>query len=232
MLATAARFGIGADVYSNGPPQDIAPSPAAPRTAICFNGMISKKAPDEPDDAAYQHAGPSFPSSRRRNRQALGGAPAAAGEPRACSRTLRGRIEALKRARLGRASAFVMGPRPREIPMFGWTHTYQDVGEIPHERPPNQYLPLRKMIELFPEPDLIGRRTNGRFIRTTPESFRAFLLNIPPQLHFDTIATKCRCRRGFAPTAMPVRFALSVIRNRFLFGSASWFTGHMHVREH
>ncbi|VTS01792.1 amidohydrolase 2 : Uncharacterized protein OS=Phycisphaera mikurensis (strain NBRC 102666 / KCTC 22515 / FYK2301M01) GN=PSMK_30150 PE=4 SV=1: Amidohydro_2 [Gemmata massiliana] len=216
MLATAAEFGIGR-TYSMCPPQDIVPLRERLGAAIAFNGMISKK-PDEPDDAAYRtldqflQAGIEivklWAAPRGRDRGLVLDAP--------------WRIEAVKRARAAGIRVVMVHVGD---PDAWWTHTYQDVTKFGTKA--DQYLPLRKMIELFPDLTWIGAHMGGD---PEPPDHLERLLEEFPQLHFDTSATKWQVRE-VSRHRDAVRALVCRYPDRFLFGS-DLVTGHAHVREH
>ncbi|OWK37458.1 amidohydrolase family protein [Fimbriiglobus ruber] len=216
MLATATELGI-ARTYSMCPPQDIAPLRERLGRAISFNGMITKK-PDEPDDAAYRtldlflQAGIEivklWAAPRGRDRGLLLDTP--------------WRIEALTRARSAGIRVVMVHVGD---PDSWWAHTYQDVGKFGTKA--DQYLPLRKMIRLFPEMTWIGAHMGGD--PEHPDHLEQLLEEFP-QLHFDTSATKWQVRE-VSRHRDAVRSLVCRHPDRFLFGS-DLVTAHTHVREH
>lgn len=216
MLATAAEFGIGR-TYSMCPPQDIAPLRERLGAAITFNGMISKK-PDESDDVAYRtldqflQAGVEivklWAAPRGRDRGLLLDTP--------------WRIEALKRARAAGIRVVMVHVGD---PDAWWKHAYQDVAKFGTKA--DQYPPLRKMIELFPDLTWISAHMGG-----DPEHSDHLerLLEEFPQLHFDTSATKWQVRE-VSRHRDAIRSLVCRHPDRFLFGS-DLVTGYAHVREH
>ncbi len=216
MLATVAEFGIGR-TYSMCPPQDIVPLRERFGQAIAFNGPISKK-PDESDDAAYRNlelfleAGVEivklWAAPRGRDRGLLLDTP--------------WRIEALKRARSAGIRVVMAHVGDPDI---WWSHTYKDVGKFGTK--PDQYLPLRKMLALFPDMTWIGAHMGGD--PEHPDHLEKLLEEFP-NFHFDTSATKWQVRE-VSRRCDTVRTLVCRYPDRFLFGS-DLVTGHMHVREH
>ena len=216
MLAAAAEFGIGR-TYSMCPPQDIAPLRARFGQAIAFNGPISKK-PDEPEDAAYRNlerfieAGIEivklWAAPRGRDRGLLLDAP--------------WRIEGLKRAR---STGIRVVMAHVGDPDIWWTHAYKDI--VKFGAKPDQYLPLRKMLALFPDMTWIGAHMGGD--SEHPDHLEQLLEEFP-NLHFDTSATKWQVRE-VSRRRDAVRTLMCRYPDRFLFGS-DLVTGHGHVREH
>ncbi|QEL18672.1 amidohydrolase family protein [Limnoglobus roseus] len=216
MLATAAEFGIGR-TYSMCPPQDIAALRARLGAAIAFNGMISKK-PDEPDDAAYRTLDQFiqvgieivklWAAPRGRDHGLLLDAP--------------WRIESLNRARSAGIRVVMVHVGD---PDAWWNHTYQDVTKFGTKA--DQYLPLRKMIEMFPDLTWIGAHMGGD--PEHPDHLERLLEEFP-QLHFDTSATKWQVRE-VSRHRDAVRSLVCRHPDRFLFGS-DLVTGHMHARDH
>lgn len=215
MLATAAEFGIGR-TYSMCPPQDIAPLRERFGNAIAFNGSISKK-PDEPDDAAYRlldqffHAGVEliklWAAPRGRDRGLLLDTP--------------WRIEAVNRARAAGIRVVMVHVADPDV---WWTHTYD---EEKYGTKSDQYLPLRKMLGLFPDMTWIGAHMGGD--PEHPDHLEKLLEEFP-HLHFDTSATKWQVRE-VSRRRDAVRSLLCRYPDRFLFGS-DLVTGHMHPRDH
>jgi hypothetical protein len=216
MLAAASEFGIG-ETYSMCPPQDIAPLREAFGKSIAFNGPISKK-PDEPDDAAYRNlelfleAGIEivklWAAPRGRDRGLFLDAP--------------WRIEALKRARSAGIRVVMVHVGDPDV---WWNRTYTDIAK--YGTKPDQYLPLKKMIELFPDMTWIGAHMGGD--PEHPDHLEKLLEEFP-NLHFDTSATKWQVRE-VSRHRDAIRSLVSRYPERFLFGS-DLVTGHMLVREH
>ncbi len=216
MLSSAVEFGIGR-TYSMCPPQDVMPLRERFGKAIAFNGPISKKL-DEPDDAAYRNlelfleAGVEivklWAAPRGRDRGLLLDTP--------------WRIEALKRAQS--AGIHVVMAHVGD-PDIWWTHTYKDIGKFGTKS--DQYVPLRKMLALFPEMIWIGAHMGGD--PEHPDHLEELLEEFP-NLHFDTSATKWQVRE-VSRRRDSIRTLICRYPDRFLFGS-DLVTGHMHVRDH
>lgn len=216
MLATAAEFNVGL-TYSMCPPQDIAPLRERFGKAIAFNGPISKKL-EEPDDAAYRdlerflEAGIEivklWAAPRGRDRGLLLDTP--------------WRIEALKRARSAGVRIVMVHVGDPDV---WWKQTYSDVGKFGTKA--DQYLPLRKMLALFPDMNWIGAHMGGD--PEHPDHLEKLLEEFP-HLHFDTSATKWQVRE-VSRSRDAVRGLVCRFPDRFLFGS-DLVTGRMHPREH
>ncbi|MCE9530640.1 MAG: amidohydrolase [Planctomycetes bacterium] len=204
MLETGTEFGIGR-IYTMCPPQDIAPLRKRFGDRLGFNGPISKK-PEEPDDAAYRNLDQFLAEGIEIVK--LWSAPR--GRERGFFVDAPWRIEALKRARAAgvRIVMFHVGD-----PDVWWTHTYQDVAKFGTKA--DQYPPLYKMLEMFPDMIWIGAHMGG-----DPEhpDYLEEMLNRFPHLHFDTSATKWQAREV---SARPEAIRSLVVRHadRFLFGS-------------
>jgi hypothetical protein len=175
MLEAAAEFGI-VRTYSMCPPQDIAPLRVRFGKAIGFNGPISKK-PDEPDLAAYRN----LELFLQAGIEIVKLWPAPRGRDRGLLLDTSWRIEALKRARSAGIRVVMAHVGDPDV---WWTHTYQDVGK--YGTKPDQYLPLRKMLALFPEMTWIGAHMGGD--PEHPDHLESLLEEFP-HLHFDTSAT-------------------------------------------
>lgn len=216
MLDVAAEFGV-ATVYSMCPPQDIPPLRERFGPRLEFNGPISKK-PDEPDDAALRTLEQFLAHGVRVVK--LWAA------PRGAERGLRidtpWRIEGLKRARA--AGVRVVMTHVGD-PDTWWNGPYQEVNKYGSKA--DQYLPLQRMLEAFPDMSWIGAHMGGD--PEHPDHLEALLENYP-HLHFDTSATKWQVRevsrRRDAVRSLILRHPTS-----FLFGS-DLVTRHALDREH
>lgn len=216
MLDVAAEFGVSR-VYTMCPPQDIAPLKKRFGNRLGFNGPVSKK-PEEPEDAAYRNLDQFLESGIEIVK--LWSAPR--GRERGFFIDAPWRIEALKRARSAgiRVVMFHIGD-----PDSWWTHIYQDTAKFGTK--PDQYVPLERMLQMFPELTWIGAHMGGD--PEHPDHLEDLLLRFPT-LHFDTSATKWQVRevsaRGEAIRSLICRYP-----DRFLFGS-DLVTRHRLVREH
>ncbi len=216
MLEVAAEFGVGR-TYSMCPPQDIAPLKERFGDRLAFNGPISKKL-EEPDEAAYRTLDrflaegieivKLWAAPRGRDRGLILDAP--------------WRIEAVKRARAAGIRTVMVHVGDPDV---WWTHTYTDVAKFGTKA--DQYLPLKKMLEMFADLKWIGAHMGGD--PEHPDHLEELLVAYP-HLHFDTSATKWQARevsrRGEAIRSLICRFP-----DRFLFGS-DLVTRHTLVRDH
>lgn len=204
MLQVGRDFGVPWTL-SMAPADDILPLRERFGDAIAFNGMLNKK-PDEPDDAAYRQldrflelgvvAVKLWSAPRGRERGLFVDAP--------------WRIECLKRARSAgvRVVMFHVGD-----PDVWWRTVYTDT--VKFGTKPEQYAPLRVMMDTFPDLTWIGAHMGG-----DPEhpDHLAALLEKYPQLYLDTSATKWQVREV---SRHPADIAALVCRypDRFLFGT-------------
>ena len=216
MLDVAAEFGI-ARTYSMCPVQDIAPLRERLGDRIGFNGMITKK-PDEPDDAAYRlldqflEAGVEivklWSAPRGRERGLVVDAP--------------WRVEALKRARAAGVRVVMVHVGD---PDNWWRTHYAEVAKFGTK--PEQFLPLRRMMEEFPDMTWIGAHMGGD--PEHPDHLEALLERYPHYM-IDTSATKWQVRE-VSPRAEAIRALVCRFPDRFLFGS-DLVTRHHLAREH
>ncbi len=216
MLDVASTFNVG-KIYTMCPPQDVGPLKERFGGRLGFNGPISKKL-DEPDEAAYRSldqflaAGIEivklWAAPRGRDRGLIVDAP--------------WRIESVKRARAAGIRVVMVHVGDPDV---WWTHTYQDIAKFGTKS--DQYIPLRRLLEMFPDMTWIGAHMGG-----DPEHADHLeeMLVRYPHLHFDTSATKWQVREvsahGDAIRSLMTRYA-----DRFLFGS-DLVTRHSLSREH
>jgi hypothetical protein len=216
MLEVAAEFGIER-TYSMCPPQDIAPLKERFGDRLQFNVPISKK-PDEPDEAAYRTLDQFLAEGI--DIVKLWAAPR--GRERGLILDAPWRIEAVKRARTAGVRTVMVHVGDPDV---WWTHMYKDVAKFGTKA--DQYLPLKKMLELFPDMTWIGAHMGGD--PEHPDHLEALLVEYP-HLRFDTSATKWQAREvSRHPDA--VRSLICRFPDRFLFGS-DLVTRHALVREH
>jgi predicted TIM-barrel fold metal-dependent hydrolase len=216
MLETANEFGI-ARTYSMCPPQDIAPLRERFGNQLGFNGPFMKK-PDEPDEAAYRQleqylaAGVEivklWAAPRGRDRGFIVDAP--------------WRIEGVKRAQAAGVRVVMVHVGDPDV---WWLHTYQDLAKFGTKA--DQYAPLRRMLEMFPDLTWIGAHMGGD--PEHPDHLEDLLVRYP-HLHFDTSATKWQVREVSARREA-VRSLVCRHPKRFLFGS-DLVTRHSLEREH
>src|SRR5262249_16708430 len=178
----AAKFGI-CRTYSMCPPQDIAPLRQRFGDRLGFNGPISRK-PDEPDEAAFRTLEQFLEAGVEIVK--LWAA------PRGIERGLRldtpWRIECLRRARAAGVRVVMCHVGD---PDNWWKGPYQDTTKYGTKA--DQYVPLRRMLEEFPDLTWIGAHMGGD--PEHPDHLEA-LLEQYPHLHFDTSATKWQVRGG------------------------------------
>jgi len=205
MLMAAQEFGIGR-TYSMLPPQDIEPLRERFGPTLGFNGMISKKKIDDPDDAAYRtldeflEAGIEmvklWSAPRGRDRGLVVDAP--------------WRIEGVKRARAAGIRTVMVHVGDPDI---WWLHTYKDTAKFGTKA--DQYPPFRKMLEMFPDLNWIAAHMGGN-----PEHADELeaMLDQYPHLNYDTSATKWQVREVSA-NREAIRSLMIRKPDRFLFGS-------------
>ena len=216
MLDVAKEFGIKR-TYSMCPPQDIRPLRERFGERIRFNGPISRK-PEETDDDAFRtldkflEAGVEivklWAAPRGRDRGLILDAP--------------WRIECLKRARAAGVKIVMTHVADPDV---WWLQAYKDVAKFGSKA--DQYTPLRKMLEMFPDLKWIGAHMGGD--PEHPDHLES-LLEEYPQLHFDTSATKWQVRE-VSRRSDEIRSLVIRKPDRFLFGS-DLVTRHMLTREH
>ena len=216
MLDVAAEFGVRR-VYTMCPPQDVAPLRERFGDRLGFNGPISKK-PEEGEDAAllnleqFLEGGVEivklWAAPRGRDRGFILDAP--------------WRIAGLKRAR--DAGIRVVMTHVGD-PDVWWTHTYQDIAKYGTKS--QQYEPLERMLELFPDMFWIAAHMGGD--PEHPDHLEALLVKYP-HLHFDTSAAKWQIRE-VSRRRDSIRSLISRYPSRFLYGS-DLVTRHTLVRDH
>ena len=217
MLDVAAEFGI-APTISMCFPDDIPPLRERFGDRLLFNGVISKKTRDDPDDEAYRLLDryldlgivmiKLWSAPRGRDRGLIVDAP--------------WRIEAVKRARAAGLRLVMVHVGDPDA----WFRTvYADAARFGTK--PDQYVGLERMLQLFPDMIWIGAHMGGDVEH--PDHLEA-LLEKYPYLYFDTSATKWQVRE-VPPRAKAVRDLLCRVPDRFLFGS-DLVTRHGLEREH
>jgi hypothetical protein len=216
MLDAAADFGIGR-TYSMCPPQDIAPLKERFGNRLGFNGPFSKK-PDESDEVAFRNLDQFLAAGVEIVK--LWAAPR--GRDRGLVLDAPWRIEGVKRARAAgvRVVMFHVGD-----PDVWWTHTYRDVAKFGSKA--DQYAPLCRMLEIFPDLTWIGAHMGGD--PEHPDHLEDLLIRYP-HLKFDTSATKWQVRE-VSVRAEAIRSLICRHPERFLFGS-DLVTRHALASEH
>ena len=217
MLEVAAEFGV-VQTYSMCTPEDIPALRERFGDPLRFNGPISKKAADAPDDEAYRLLDrfldlgvdviKFWDAPRGRERGLLVDAP--------------WRIEAARRARAAGVRVVMVHVSDPD----SWFRTaYADAAKYGTKA--DQYAGLVRMLELFPDMTWIAAHMGG-----DPEHADHLeeLIERYPHLYFDTSATKWQVREVSAHRD-PVRELVLRRPERFLFGS-DLVTRHGLPREH
>jgi len=217
MLDVAREFGIVKSV-SMCPPEDIPVLRQRFGDAIGFNGSIVKKTVDDPDDAAirllerFLEQGVAiikyWSAPRGRERGLFVDAP--------------WRIETTRRAIAAGVRIFMVHVADPDA-WFGTV--YADAGKFGTKA--EQYVGLRRMLEMFPEAAWIGAHMGGD--PEHPDHLQA-LLETYPHLHLDTSATKWQVRE-ISPRRTAIRDLMCRHPDRFLFGSDLVTRQHL-PREH
>jgi predicted TIM-barrel fold metal-dependent hydrolase len=204
MLDVAQEFGVGR-VYSMCYPEDIPPLRQRFGARIGFNGSIHKKL-EEPEEVAYRLLDrflelgvvmlKFWAAPRGRERGLFVDAP--------------WRIEAARRAQAAGIRVMMVHVGDPDA----WFRTaYADVAKFGTKA--DQYVGLKRMLELFPDLLWIGAHMGGD--PEHPDHLEA-LLERYPNLYFDTSATKWQVREVSA-RAVAIRELICRRPERFLFGS-------------
>jgi hypothetical protein len=205
MLRVAADFGI-VKTYSMCLPDDITPLRERFGQALGFNGPISKKSLDEPDDEAYRLLDrylelgidiiKLWSAPRGRERGLFVDAP--------------WRIEAVRRARAAGVRVVMVHVADPDV----WFRTvYADAAKFGTKA--EQYPGLERMLQMFPDLAWIGAHMGGDCEH--PDHLEAMLEKYP-NLYLDTSATKWVVRET-SPRREQIRRLICRYPNRFLFGS-------------
>ncbi len=219
MLAVAEEFGIGR-TYSMCPVQDIRPlRDALGATRIGFNGMIGKRL-DEPDEAAQRNLEAFLEAGIEIVK--LWAAPR--GRDRGYTLDASWRIACLKQARAA-GIRVVMCHVADPDRWWAAGKPYEDPSVYGTKA--EQYLPLRRMLELFSDMTWIAAHMGGD--PEHPDHLEQ-LLTTYPHLHIDTSATKWQVRE-VSPRTEAIRQLIECYPDRFLFGS-DLVTRHHLAREH
>jgi predicted TIM-barrel fold metal-dependent hydrolase len=216
MLDVAAELGIQR-IYSMCPPQDVGALRERFGDRLGFNGPISKK-PEEDEDAALRNLDQFlqhgveivklWAAPRGRDRGYILDAP--------------WRINCLKHAR--NAGIRVVMTHVGD-PDVWWTHTYQDTAKFGTKA--QQYEPLHRMLELFPDMIWIAAHMGGD--PEHPDHLEDLLVKYPT-LHFDTSAAKWQIRE-VSRHREAIRSLICRYPDRFLYGS-DLVTRHTLARDH
>jgi hypothetical protein len=217
MLDVAADFGVE-QIATMCPPQDIEPLRERFGDKLIFNGMLNKRAADEPDDEAFRTLDQFLELGVKIVK--LWSAPR--GRERGLFIDAPWRIEALKRARAAGVRLVMVHVADPDV----WFRTvYSDASKFGTK--PDQYVGLERMMQLFPDMEWIGAHMAGD--AEHPDHLEA-LLEKYPFFHIDTSATKWQVRE-VSPRAEAHRKLITKYADRFLFGS-DLVTRHQLVREH
>jgi hypothetical protein len=217
MLEVGREFGI-VHTTSMCYPDDIPALRERFGKRISFNGMISKKTADEPDDAAYRTLDrflelgvkiiKFWSAPRGRERGLFVDAP--------------WRIEATKRARAAGVKIVMVHVADPDA----WFRTvYTDAAKFGTKA--DQYVGFERMMQMFPDMTWIGAHMCGD--AEHPDHLEA-LLEKYPHLLIDTSATKWQVRE-VSPRRDAIRALIKRFPDRFLFGT-DLVTRHTLVREH
>jgi hypothetical protein len=217
MLDAARDFGI-VKTYTMCLPDDIPLLRERFGSRLGFNGSIIKKTRDTPDDEAYRlldrflELGVEiikfWSAPRGRDRGLFVDAP--------------WRIESVRRAQNAGVRVFMVHVADPDV----WFHTvYADAAKFGTK--PEQYIPLERMLTMFPDVTWIGAHMGGD--AEHPDHLEA-LLEKYPNYYLDTSATKWVVREVSAHRD-DVRGLICRHPDRFLFGS-DLVTRHNLPREH
>jgi len=205
MLAVAEEFGIVRTVTMC-PPEDIPPLRERFGDRLLFNGSIAKKAIDEPDDAPQRLLDRFLELGVRLIK--FWAAPR--GRDRGLYVDAPWRIEAVRQARAAGVRIIMVHVGDPDQ----WFRTvYTDSTKFGTKA--EQYVGLRRLLELFPDMRFIGAHMGGD--PEHPDHLEA-LLEQYPHLSFDTSATKWQVREA-SPRAEAIRALICRHPTRFLFGS-------------
>src|SRR5262249_39658747 len=203
--------------YSMCPADDIAALRERFGARLGFNGSIAKKL-DEPDDAAYRL----LDRFLERGVEMIKFWAAPRGRERGLLLDTPWRIEAAKRAQAAGIRIIMVHVSDPDA----WFRTvYADAGKFGTKA--DQYRPLERMLEMFPDMMWIGAHMGGD--AEHPDHLEA-LLERYPHLHFDTSATKWQVRE-VSPRRDAIHDLICRHPDRFLFGT-DLVTRHGLPREH
>jgi hypothetical protein len=205
MLEVARNFGI-VKTYSMCPPDHIPALRERFGTALRFNGSITKKKKDSPDDEAYRL----LDRFLELGVEMLKFWSAPRGRERGLFIDAPWRIEVARRARAAGIRIIMTHVADPDA----WFRTaYADSTKFGTKA--EQYIGLEKMLTLFPDLTWIGAHMGGD--PEHPDHLEA-LLQKHPNLYFDTSATKWQVREVSAHREA-IRDLVCRYPDRFLFGS-------------
>ncbi|MBL8794619.1 MAG: amidohydrolase family protein [Planctomycetia bacterium] len=215
-LAVARTFGI-ARTYTMCPPQDIPPLRERFGSLLGFNGPVHKE-PDEPNDVAYRVLDQFLEQGVEIIK--FWGPPrmSAAGQPVDAP----WRLEVVRRARMAGVKVFMLHVSDPDA----WFETaYTDI--LRYGTKQEHYYGLHLLLRMFPDVHWIGAHLAGD--PEHPEHLEE-LLELYPNLYFDTSATKWQVRE-VSRQRDAIRRLVCKHPTRFLFG-VDLLTRHTQVREH
>jgi hypothetical protein len=217
MLDVAAEFGIRQTVTMC-LPDDIPPLRERFGDRLAFNGVISKKSADEPDDEVYR----TLDHYLELGIKVIKFWSAPRGRERGLFVDAPWRIEALRRARAAGVRLVMVHVADPDV----WFQTvYADAAKFGTKA--DQYVGLERLLGMFPDLYWIGAHMGGD--AEHPEHLH-YLLEKYPHFFVDTSATKWVVRE-VSPRAEAIRALVCRFPERFLFGS-DLVTRHGLVRAH
>lgn len=217
LLDAAADFGI-ARTYSMCPPDDIPLLRDRFGDRLGFIAYMSKRTLDEPDDTAYRL----FDRYLGLGVEVVKFWAAPRGRDRGLMLDTPWRLEIARRAVAAGLKRFMVHVGDPDA----WFRTvYADAKKYGTKA--DQYVPLRRMLETFPDSVWIAAHMGGD--PEHPDHLEA-LLEGYPHLYFDTSATKWQVRE-VSPRAAAFRALFGRHPTRFLFG-VDLVTRHHLNREH
>jgi hypothetical protein len=217
MLDVGRDFGV-VRTYSMCPPDDIPPLRERFGDRIGFNGYISKKKLDDPDDEAYRL----LDRFLELGVEIIKFWSAPRGFDRGLYVDAPWRIEAARRARAAGVRVVMVHVADPDV----WFRTvYKDTAK--YGTKPDQYVRLERVLQLFPDLTWIGAHMGG-----DPEhpDHLEDLLERYPNYYIDTSATKWQVREVSQRTEA-IRSLICRHPTRFLFGT-DLVTRHGLEREH
>jgi hypothetical protein len=217
MLAVGREFGITQTVTMCFP-DDIPVLRERFSNALLFNGMITKKTADEPDDTVYRL----LDSFLGHGVKMIKFWSAPRGRERGLFVDAPWRIESAKRARAAGVKIIMVHVADPDA----WFRTvYTDAAKFGTKA--DQYVGFERMMQMFPDMTWIGAHMCGD--SEHPDHLEA-LLEKYPQLLIDTSATKWQVRE-VSPRRDAIRSLITRYPDRFLFGT-DLVTRHTLEREH
>jgi hypothetical protein len=217
MLAVGAEFGIRQTVTMC-LVDDIPALRERFGAGLIYNGVISKRKPDEPDDEVYR----TLDRYLKLGIRVIKFWSAPRGRERGLYVDAPWRIEALRRARAAGIRLVMVHVGDPDV----WFRTvYTDSAKFGTK--PEQYIGLERLLAEFPDMSWIGAHMGGD--PEYPDHLEA-LFERYPQYYVDTSATKWQARE-VSPRADAIRSLVCRYPERFLFGT-DLVTRHGLQREH